>query len=404
MRLSAVGVSVVLLAMSAAPLKAQERGAKWVGTWAAAPMDNAVNPGQPSPGNSTYRNIVRISAGGPAVRVVLTNEFGGQPLTVGAAHIALSAGAGSIQAGSDHVLTFSGRESLTIPVGALAVSDPVAMPVAALSGLALSVYLPEQRIGTTTCHDDGQSTNYVAAGDQTAATALNAARTIGAWCFVKGVDVSASSGEAAAIVTLGDSITDGALSTVDANRRWPDVLAERLQADKKTAHLSVLNEGISGNRLLHERAGPSALNRFDRDVIAQSGVKYLIILEGINDLGSIARPRDPADVVTIQDVEFAFTQMITRAHQHGIKVFAATIAPYKGAGYFSDAGEKIRQDVNQWMRTGGVFDGVVDFDQATRDPANPAAFLPEVDSGDHLHPGDAGYKVMGSAIDLSIFN
>jgi lysophospholipase L1-like esterase len=390
--------------MSAAPLKTQERGAKWVGTWAAAPMDNAVNPGQPSPGNSTYRNIVRVSAGGPAVRVVLTNEFGGQPLTVGAAHVALSAGAGSVQAGSDHALTFSGRESVTIPAGALALSDPVAMPVAALSGLALSVYLPEQRIGTTTCHDDGQSTNYVAAGDQTAATALNAARTIGAWCFVKGVDVSASSAEAAAIVTLGDSITDGALSTVDANRRWPDVLAERLQADKKTAHLSVLNQGISGNRLLHERAGPSALNRFDRDVIAQSGVKYLIILEGINDIGSIARPRDPADVIATQDVEFAFTQMITRAHEHGIKVFGATIAPYKGAGYYSDAGEKIRQDVNQWMRTGGVFDGVVDFDQATRDPANPATFLPEVDSGDHLHPGDGGYKVMGSAIDLAIFN
>jgi len=391
-------------AISAAGAAAQEHGAKWVGTWAAAPMENAVNPGQPSPVNSTYRNIVHISAGGSSVRVVLTNEFGGQPLKIAASHIAMSAGGGAIDAASDHALKFSGQASVTIPAGALAVSDPVAMPVTALADLAISVYLPEQWMESTTCHDDGQSKNYVVPGDATAAATLTGARTIESWCFVKGVDVTVSSDKAAAIVTLGDSITDGALSTEDANRRWPDFLAARLQADKKTAHLSVLNEGISGNRVLHERWGPSALNRFDRDVIAQSGVKYLIILEGINDIGSIANPHDPADVITTQDMEFAFTQMITRAHQHGIKVFGATIAPYQGAGYYSEAGEKIRQDVNQWMRTGGAFDGVVDFDQATRDPAKPGAFLPQVDSGDHLHPGDGGYKIMGAAIDLSIFN
>jgi lysophospholipase L1-like esterase len=382
---------------------AQEPGTRWVGTWAAAPMGNPVNPGQPAPANSTYRNIVHISAGGARVRVQLTNEFGTRPLTIADSHIAVSAGGGAIQAGSDHALSFNGRASVTIPAGALAVSDPVSMTVAAMSDLAVSVYLPEQAISDTTCHDLGVSTNFVAVGDEAASASLAGARTIKSWCFVKGIDVNANTEKAAAIVTLGDSITDGALSTPDTNRRWPDVLAARLQADEKTAHFSVLNEGISGNRLLHDRAGPNALSRFDRDVLAQSGVKYLIILEGINDIGTIANPRDPSDVITAQDVIFAMTQMIARAHEHGIKVFGATITPYKGAGYFSDAGEKIRQDVNEWIRTGGAVDGVIDFDQVTRDPANPAVFSSQADSGDHLHPADPGYKIMGSAIDLSIF-
>jgi|HubBroStandDraft_1064217.scaffolds.fasta_scaffold21016_2 lysophospholipase L1-like esterase len=366
-------------------------------------MGNPVNPGQPAPANSTYRNIVHISAGGARVRVQLTNEFGTRPLTIADSHIAVSAGGGAIQAGSDHALSFNGRASVTIPAGALAVSDPVSMTVAAMSDLAVSVYLPEQAISDTTCHDLGVSTNFVAVGDEAASASLAGARTIKSWCFVKGIDVNANTEKAAAIVTLGDSITDGALSTPDTNRRWPDVLAARLQADEKTAHFSVLNEGISGNRLLHDRAGPNALSRFDRDVLAQSGVKYLIILEGINDIGTIANPRDPSDVITAQDVIFAMTQMIARAHEHGIKVFGATITPYKGAGYFSDAGEKIRQDVNEWIRTGGAVDGVIDFDQVTRDPANPAVFSSQADSGDHLHPADPGYKIMGSAIDLSIF-
>lgn len=397
-------LACLLVLLSAIPYAtAQEHGQRWVGTWAAAPMENAVNPGQPSPAGSTYRNIVHISVGGPSVRVILTNDFGSRPLTIASSHIALSAGSGSIQPGSDHALTFNGRATVTIPSNSLAMSDPVAMPVAALADVAISLYLPQQQIGSTTCHDDGQSTNYVSAGDATSAESLTGARTIKSWCFVKGIDVSANSDKAAAIVALGDSITDGALSTEDANRRWPDVLASRLQADAKTAHLSVLNEGISGNRLVHDRWGPNALSRFDRDVLALSGVKYLIVLEGINDIGSIANPRDPADVITSEDLIFAMTQMVARAHAHGIKVFGATLTPYKGAGYFSDAGEKIRQDVNQWIRTSGVVDGVIDFDQATRDAANAAVFSSTADSGDHLHPGDAGYKAMGSAIDLSLF-
>ena len=273
-----------------------------------------------------------------------------------------------------------------------------------LSSLAVSLYLPDQPIDDTTCHQDARATNFITPGNTTTAETLTDARTIFSWCFVKGIDISTHASNAAAIVTLGDSITDGALSTRDANRRWPDVLARRLQENSKTAHLSVLNEGISGNRLLHDGAGPNVLARFDRDVLAQNGVRYLIVLEGINDIGHIKDPRDASDIITAQDEIFALTQLVTRAHTHGIKVFGATLTPYVGAGYASPAGEQIREAVNQWIRTSGVFDGVIDFDQLTRDPANPTMFSPAVDSGDHLHPGDAGYDRMGSSIDLSLFH
>jgi lysophospholipase L1-like esterase len=398
-------LSTLILASLSVP--AQQAPAHWVGSWASSPMSQRVNPGQPSPANSTYRNVVRISAGGPSIRVILTNEFGSRSLIVGSAHVAPSDANGTVQADTDRPLTFSGKSSVTIPAGALVVSDPVSLQVAPLSTLAVSVYLADQRIGETTCHEDGHATTFIAAGDATASPTLAGARTITSWCFVKGVDVSAADAQAAAIVTLGDSITDGALSTNNTNHRWPDVLASRLQADPKTAHLSVLNEGIGGNRLLREGAGQAALARFDRDVLAQSGVRYLIILEGINDVGSIAHPRDAEDTMTAPQLTSALTfslnQLVTRAHTHGIKVFGATLTPYIGAGYASPAGEEAREAVNDWIRTSGVFDGVIDFDQVARDPANPKVFSPSVDSGDHLHPADAGYQTMGSSIDLSLF-
>lgn len=394
---------LLLFLVAAAMLNAQQPASYWVGTWAASPMGQQVNPGQPAPGDSTYRDIVHISEGGPSIRVQLTNEFSAQSLTIAAAHIALSAGNGAIQSGSDHILTFDGRSSVTIPAGAVVFSDPVPMRVAALSDLAVSVYLPRQDLNETTCHNDAQSTNFITAGNTTAADTLTAARPIYSWCFVKGIDVSEQDSQAASIVTFGDSITDGWQSTRDANRRWPDVLASRLQANPTTSHLAVLNEGISGNRLLHNGAGPDALSRFDRDVLAQSGVKYVIILEGINDIGAVARPREPGDNITAQDITFALSQLITRAHTHGIKVIGATLTPYVGAGYASPQGEQIREAVNQWIRTSGAFDAVVDFDKITRDPAKPSMFLPAYDSGDHLHPNDAGYKAMGSTVDLSLF-
>jgi lysophospholipase L1-like esterase len=376
-------------------------GPQWIGTWAASPMEMKIDD---PVANSTYRNIVHISLGGDTLRVQLTNEFGTDPLNVGAAHLALSAGEGKTQPGTDHSLTFNGRPTVTIPAGAFVLSDPIPLQAAPMADLVISVYLPDQTIASPTCHELGTSTNYIASGDVTAAPSLDSPRTIKSWCFVKGIDVRTSDKNAAAIVTFGDSITDGAAATPDANHRWPDYLAQRLQADKKTANLSIVNEGISGNRLLYDRAGPNAVARLDRDVIAQNGVKYLIILEGINDIGRIPKTGDPESSVTAQDIIFAYTQLITRAHQHGIKVYGATLTPYVGAGYASQRGEEVRQAVNQWIRTGGAFDAVIDFEKATQDPKNPSMFLPAYEHGDHLHPNDAGYKAMSDSIDLKLFH
>ncbi|MGC2299200.1 MAG: SGNH/GDSL hydrolase family protein [Acidobacteriaceae bacterium] len=402
-RISLTHAALALLLIAVPALRAQQPAVRWIGTWAASPMGEPVNPGQPSPANTTYRDIVHVSAGGASIRVQLTNEFGARPLTIASAHIALSAGSGAIQPATDHALTFSGQPSVIIPPGAPVFSDPVPLQVAPLSDLAVSIFLPDQVINDTTCHQDARSTTYITVGDTTAAETLTAPRTVVSWCFVKGIDVNTHDPHAASIVAYGDSITDGAHSTTDANKRWPDVLARRLQQDPKTANLSVLNQGIGGNRILHDGAGPNALARFDRDVLAQTGVKYLIILESINDIGRTAQPRAPGDEVTVPQLIAGLTQLITRAHTHGIKVYGATLTPYVGASYASPAGEQMREAVNQWILTSGAFDGVIDFDQVTRDPANPTVFDPAADSGDHLHPGDAGYEKMGAAIDLSLF-
>lgn len=406
MKNTLASVALLLLLMAAHPLNAQENDAHWIGTWAAAPVGMRVNPGQIAPEDSTYRDIVHISEGGTSVRVELTNEFGTEPLIIGAAHIARSVAPGkdAIEPGSEHALTFSGQSSVTIPASAFVYSDPVPLTVPAMANLAVSVYLPTQPLASMTCHDDAQSTNFIAPGNDAAAETLPNARPIYSWCFVKGIDVTPNAGGAATIVAFGDSITDGWRSTRDGNNRWPDVLAQRLQSDAKTKDLAVIDEGIGGNRLLHNGYGPNALARFDRDVLAQSGVKYVIILEGINDIGHTAKPTKPGDQVTVPHLEFALSQLAARAHEHGLKVFGATLTPYVGAGYESPAGEQMREALNQWIRTSGTFDGVIDFDKVTRDPANPQVFAPSMDSGDHLHPGPAGYNAMGSAIDLSLFH
>jgi lysophospholipase L1-like esterase len=394
---------LVLLGLCQVAVMAEKKPLEWVGTWAASPMNMSMRSDQPSPSDHTYRNVVHISLGGKTLRVQLTNEFGNEPLTIGAAHVALSAETGSIKPNSDHVLNFGGRPSVTIPAGGMVLSDPLPMEVAPFSDLAVSVYLPQQSIEAPTCHALGSSTNFITQGDTTADVTLQAAKSIYSWCFLKGIDIQPKDKSSAAIVTLGDSITDGAKSTRDANHRWPDILAQRLQADKKTAKLAILNEGISGNRVLHDQAGPNAISRFDRDVLSESGVKYLIILESINDIGHATQLKNPSDIVSAQDLIFGMQQMIFRAHQHNIKVFGATLTPYEGAGYFSAEGERIRQALNSWIRTSGNFDGVIDFDKITRDPSSPTMFLPAYDCGDHLHPNDAGYKAMAEAIDLSIF-
>jgi lysophospholipase L1-like esterase len=394
-----------LYALTPAIATAAASADHWVGTWAASPMA-AKNPdgkfGAPGTDGTTLREIVHISIGGPSVRVVLTNEFGLDPLTIAAAQIALSSGTSTIAPTSATPLTFGGRPSIIIPPGAMAISDPATLKVAPASDLAVSLFLPDQPVNQLTLHPFADQTNYLVPGNVVSAASLDTPKTFFTWDFLKGIDVTADD-KAATIVTFGDSITDGAHSTRDANARWPDVLSRRLQADKKTANLGILNQGIGGNRVLHDTTGPSALARFDRDVLAQAGVKYLVIMESINDIGHATDPAKPYDVVTAEDLIVGLNQLAARAHTHGIKVYGATLTPFVGAKYQSPAGEEMRQAINKWIRTTNQLDGVIDFDKVTTDPTHPGMFLPLDDSGDHLHPGDAGYKAMGESIDLNLF-
>jgi lysophospholipase L1-like esterase len=374
----------------------------WVGTWATAPFAASNTSGQFGATDMTLRQIVHVSLGGDRVRILLSNEFGSDPLTIGAAHIALSEGGAEIKLASANALTFGGRNSITIPPGAMAVSDPADLKLPALTDVAVSLFIPAQPMRQLTRHEYADQTNFLADGNVVGKKTLEDPKTFTSWEFLKGIDVLAPA-DGAAIVAFGDSITDGAYATMNENMRWPDVLARRLHADKKTAGLAVLNEGIGGNRVLHDGTGPSALARFNRDVLAQAGVKYLVIMESINDIGVGTSPKGGRETVSADDLIAGLQQLVERAHVQGIKVFGATLTPFGGAGYQSDAGEKIRVAVNDWIRSNKSLDGVIDFDMATRDPANPSVFLPAMEHGDHLHPGDAGYKAMGDAIDLKLF-
>jgi lysophospholipase L1-like esterase len=368
----------------------------WVGTWATAIVPQPNKSGLFAQ-ETTLSETVHVSLGGSSVRVVLTNEFGTTPLLVSGAEIATT----GTNAAEAH-LTFAGHASVTIPAGAVMLSDAVPFKLAALSDLTIKLLLPAQDVKTLSLHNDAQTTNYIADGDQLAAAPLTAPRPYTHWLFLKSVDVEAAEG-AAAIVAFGDSITDGARSTGGANARWPDDLARRLQAAKSTGNLGVLNLGIGGNRVLHDGYGPSALARFDRDVIAQSGVHYVILMEGINDIGNGYKAVGAYDPVTTAELIAGLSQLAERAHTHGIKVLGATLTPYIGAGYASPAGEAVREAVNQWIRTSPLLDGFVDFDKATQDATNPLVFSASADSGDHLHPGDAGYKAMADSINLALF-
>ena len=398
---------VLVLALLAAPLaQAQSLTDKWTGTWAAAPfaLTNAAKPGETKLGTAdvTVREIVHTSIAGSALRVILTNEFGTTPLTVNAAQVGLSTGIGTdgVAPGSAHAVTFGGHNSVIIPAGATVTSDPVAIALPALSTVAISLFVPTQPIATLSYHGTALTTNFIAAGDQTTAASLTGAEKTSSWFLIKSIDVKPTAKNAAAIVCFGDSITDGARSTPDTNHRWPDFLAARLQADNKTKNLGVLDMGIGGNRILLDGTGPSALARFDHDVLALDGVKYLIFLEGINDIGGNNRK---TNVGTADDLIWGLTQLTQRAHAHGIKVIGATITPYGKAGYQDDAGEKIRETINNWIRTGGVVDGYVDFEKAVRDPEHPTQIQAGFDPGDHLHFNDDGYKAMGGSIDLNLF-
>ncbi len=373
-------------------------GPHWVGTWAASPQE----AGTRTFANQTLRQVVRISMGGDTLRVRLSNEYGTTPLAIGAAHVALSAGDGAVVPGTDRDLTFGGASSITIAPGAPALSDPVILHAPPLADLAISVFLPDST-KSATGHSLAVATSYASIpGDHTADETFPADTAFTTWYFLTGVMVTAPE-DAAAVVTLGNSITDGYASSLDANDRWPNVLAERLQATPATAHVAVLNEGISGNRLLHDVAGPGALARFDRDVLAQPGVRWVVVLEGINDIGFSTFEGYETQDVSADEIITAHRQLIARAHQAGLRIYGATLTPFEGAGYATPEGEAKRQAVNQWIRNSGEYDGVIDFDEVVRDPADPTHFLSAYGSGDRLHPGDAGYKAMADAVDLRLF-
>ncbi len=394
-------VSWALLALTCLPGGSAVAQTVWTGTWAAAPSAEIYRSGVVET-PTTMRQIVHLSRGGTQLRVTFSNELGSDSLIIAGAHLALRTQGSDVAAGSDRVLSFGGEPSITLPPGAVAVSDPVAEKVAPLSDLAISILLPPQPLHIVTAHSLGLQTNFEVAGDQLTGIEMRGAKPFAQWRFLKNVEVSGGE-RGAAIVALGDSITDGHRSTPDTNRRWPDILARRLQADRKLAGLGVLNEGISGNRVLHNNAGPNALARFDRDVLSQSDVRYVVVMEGINDIGRTDQPNEPGDPITAQQLIVGYEQIIARAHAHGIKVYGATLTPFLGAGYATAAGETMRQTVNAWIRQSGHFDAVLDFDKVTRDPAQPGSFSSTADSGDHLHPGDAGYAAMANSINLALF-
>lgn len=359
--------------------------------------------------HSTLRETVHLSCGGSRVRVVISNVFGAAPLTIGSVQVALPARAepaGTIDPSTSRMLLFSGHSRVTVPMGSEYVSEPVDMPVPALADLVVTIAI-EKAPPRPTLHAGARTTSLLMPGDHSADPTLANAQRFTRWYFLSGVQVSGAS-EPGAVVTLGDSITDGHGSTIDANDRWPDVLARRLAAGAHATRLGVVNEGIGGNRVLQDGIGTSALARLDRDVIAQEGVRYLIVLEGINDLGGLDRVQEhsqPVHDALVASLEGAFMQIILRAHAHGMRVFGGTLTPYLGSDYYhpSERSEADRQALNQWIRTSGAFDGVIDFDAALRDPAKPDHLLALYDSGDHLHPGPRGYQRMGEAISLKLF-
>lgn len=347
---------------------------------------------------TTVREVVRLSIAARAIRVRFSNEFGGKEVHIGEAHIALASENGAIVPGSDHVLSFAGPPNTVIPAGAPLLSDPVDWPVSALSKLAVTVFYPDETVPPA--HTLYALDAWAALGNQVDAPTLMDAIAARSGNHLSEVDV-VSQGGRFAVVCFGDSITEGVASTVGAFRGWPDRLAERLQANPAMRGWSVVNAGIGSNRLLHDTPSTSALSRFDRDVLAVPGVTKVIMLLGINDI-QYSR-RNPAEAVSADEIIAAMTQLVGRAHARGVEVIGGTITAFEGSSSYSPEGEEAREKVNEWIRRSGAFDGVADFDRATRDPLHPGQLVSAADSGGHLHPNDYGYAMMGDAVDLKLF-
>lgn len=387
----------------------------WIATWGASQQIPEPQNALPSADlrDATLRQVFHLSAGGRELRVHLSNAFGTKALHITAAHIArpLAADTDAIDRETDRALTFAGAGDVIIPPGAEFVSDPIAFPVAALSNVAVSLHF-DSPAEPETGHPGSRATSWVVHGDRTAAAVLASTgqaspQKVEHWYQITGIDVLGDS-QAGSVVALGDSITDGHATTTNGNNRWTDVLAMRLQQRAATREIGVSNQGIGGNHLLTDGLGPNALARFDRDGLAPTGVRWIIVLEGVNDLGGLTLNGEvaPAEhAALVQRVIAAYQQIVARAHAHGIKVFGGTITPYAGSTYYHPGplNEADRESVNRWIRAGGHFDAAIDFDKVVRDPQQPDRLLPAFDSGDHLHPSPAGYRAMGEAVPLTLF-
>jgi lysophospholipase L1-like esterase len=378
----------------------------WSTTWGASDTVPAAN--SPVYNNQTLRLIVRTTTGGNQVRIRIANTFGSRPLNIGSASVALHESGATLVAGSNHILTFSGRPSITIPIGAYVLSDSAPLPISAQHDLAVSLFISGDS-GSVSMHPFALQTSFVSTpGDFVARDdAAPFQSAIHDWPFLAGVEVS-SAVVSRSIVAFGDSITDGYGSTADTNRRWPDYLSNLLTAAHR--NIAVVNEGIGGNRIWHDAIparivfGPSGLSRFDRDAITITGASHIVVLLGINDIGQARAARDPEEQVSADEIIVGLKQFALRAHAHGIRIIGATLTPYGGAGYFDAQGEEKRLRVNAWIRTAKDFDGVIDFDAAIRDPTMPTRMKAPYDSGDHLHPRDEGYKAMAATINLALFD
>ena len=381
----------------------------WVGTWSAAMQAPFPNATPATFANVTLRQIAHVTIGGNVVRVRFSNATGADTVTIGAASIGIRSTGASVRPGTLRTLRFGGATSISMPPGAVAISDAVKLDVDPQDDVAVSAYLPSATAATTMLTLAHQ-TNYLSPpGDHTGETSMSVASTDTTWYWLSGIEVIGS-GSARAVVAFGDSITEGFNSTTDANARWPDVLARRLLAHGSTRNVAVQNEAISGNRVLNEVIGPNAQKRLDRDGLTQGGVAYVILLEGTNDMGFSQLPAgifgtgvSLADV-SADEIIAGYKQIIRRVHQAGAKIYGATVLPFEGAGYYNAAVEPKRAALNDFIRHGGWFDAVIDFDAVMRDPAHPTMILPAFDSGDHLHPNDAGYAAMGNSIDLALFD
>jgi lysophospholipase L1-like esterase len=368
----------------------------WVGSWATGPqLTEESNLPPTSLGNNTLRQIVYVTLGGAQIRVQLSNEFSSQPVTMNKVHVALATTGNGIDVATDRELTFSGQPSVTIPGNQAVYSDPLDFPLTALTKIAITIHF-----GTVptdiTGHPGSRTTSFIQSGDAVSSATLASPSMTDHWYFITRLDVMAPN-TSGAVVVLGDSITDGRGSTTNGNDRWPDALARRMQANAATSGVSVLNQGIGGNAVLTGGLGPTAIARFERDVLGQSGVRWIIVLEGVNDIGGSSSANVATDLIA------AYQGFIDAAHDRGLLIYGVPILPFGGSSYDSVAHEMARTTVNEWIRAPGNFDAVIDLDAAVRDPAAPTMLLEAYDTGDNLHLNPAGYQAMGDAVDLALF-